>query len=73
METGNTDIKDRIDELRAQIAENNRLYYVESAPVISDYEYDMLMNDPYPEGRQRPEKKRRRGGRWPDGNHAPDS
>ena len=26
METGNTDIKDRIDELRAQIAENNRLY-----------------------------------------------
>ena len=45
METGNTDIKNRIDELRAQIAENNRLYYVESAPVISDYEYDMLMNE----------------------------
>ena len=39
------DIKKRIDKLRAEIAENNRLYYVESAPVISDYEYDMLMNE----------------------------
>ncbi len=35
----------RIQELRAQIAEANRLYYVESAPAISDYDYDMLMNE----------------------------
>ena len=39
------DIKKRINELRASIAENNRRYYVESAPVISDYEFDMLMNE----------------------------
>lgn len=27
------------------IAENNRLYYVENSPSISDFEYDMLMNE----------------------------
>ena len=37
--------KKRIDYLRDFIAENNRLYYVSNAPVISDYEYDMLMNE----------------------------
>lgn len=35
----------RIQELRAAIAEANRRYYVESAPTISDYDYDMLMNE----------------------------
>lgn len=35
----------RADELRQQIQENNRLYYVENAPKISDYSYDMLMNE----------------------------
>ncbi len=29
--------------LRAEIAEHNRRYYVEDAPSVSDYEYDMLM------------------------------
>lgn len=33
----------RIRELRELIAESNRRYYVEDAPVISDYEYDQLM------------------------------
>ncbi|MCM1178337.1 MAG: NAD-dependent DNA ligase LigA [Clostridium sp.] len=35
--------KTRIEELRNVIAENNRRYYVENAPAISDYEYDQLM------------------------------
>ena len=35
----------RIDFLRESITENNRLYYVSNAPVITDYEYDMLMNE----------------------------
>ena len=35
----------RAEELRQQIEENNRLYYVENAPKISDYSYDMLMNE----------------------------
>ena len=37
--------KIRIAELRDEINENNRLYYVENNPVISDYDYDMLMNE----------------------------
>lgn len=35
----------RIRQLREIISENNRRYYVENAPVISDYEFDMLMNE----------------------------
>ncbi len=35
----------RIDSLRKSIEENNRLYYISNAPVITDYEYDMLMNE----------------------------
>lgn len=35
----------RINELRAIISENNRRYYVENAPLISDYEYDMLLKE----------------------------
>ena len=35
----------RIDELRRTINENNRRYYVENSPVISDYDFDMLMNE----------------------------
>lgn len=38
-------IKTRIEELRQIITENNRLYYVENAPLISDYEFDMLMKE----------------------------
>lgn len=37
--------KARIDELRAVLNENSRLYYVENAPVISDYEFDSLMHE----------------------------
>ena len=35
----------RIKELRLQIEEHNYLYYVRSSPVISDYDYDMLMKE----------------------------
>ena len=37
------DIKREIEALRAELLEHNRRYYVEDAPSISDYEYDMLM------------------------------
>lgn len=37
--------KRRIDELRTEINGHNRRYYVENAPVISDFEYDMLMQE----------------------------
>lgn len=37
--------KIRIAGLRETINENNRRYYVENSPVISDYEFDMLMNE----------------------------
>ena len=36
-------IQKRIDELKQLISENNEHYYIENAPVISDYEFDMLM------------------------------
>ena len=35
----------RIEELRAELQENSRRYYVDNAPVISDYEYDQLMHE----------------------------
>ena len=38
-------IKERVDELRKVISEHNRRYYVENAPTISDYDFDMLMNE----------------------------
>ncbi len=37
------EIKKEIEALRAELLEHNRRYYVEDAPNISDYEYDMLM------------------------------
>ncbi len=37
------DAKKEIEQLRKEIEYHNRLYYVEDAPVISDYDYDMLM------------------------------
>ena len=45
--TGMTEEQARIraEELRNIISENNRLYYVENSPKISDYDYDMLMNE----------------------------
>lgn len=38
------DITKEIEELRNEIEYHNRLYYVNDAPTISDFEYDMLMN-----------------------------
>lgn len=35
----------RITELKAILWENNRRYYVDNAPVISDFEYDRLMRE----------------------------
>ncbi len=38
------DVQKEILKLRREIEYHNKLYYVLDAPVISDYEYDMLMN-----------------------------
>ena len=35
----------RIEELRSIINEANRRYYVDNAPVLSDYEFDMLLKE----------------------------
>lgn len=35
----------RAEQLRVQIEGHNRLYYIESRPEISDYEYDQLMEE----------------------------
>ncbi len=37
--------KHRVEELRTLIRENNRRYYEENMPVVSDYEYDMQMKE----------------------------
>lgn len=37
------DVKTEIEKLRTEIEYHNKLYYVDDAPVISDYDYDMLM------------------------------
>ena len=48
-------LRRRAEELRAQLNYHARLYYVEDAPVISDYEYDKLyyelvhLEEAYPE------------------------
>ena len=39
------DIKKRIEELRTQIEYHNNRYYNEDNPEITDYEYDMLMQE----------------------------
>lgn len=35
----------RIKQLRDTLSESNRLYYVENAPVLSDFEFDSLMRE----------------------------
>lgn len=35
----------KIEALRSELAENNRRYYVDNAPVISDYEFDRKMHE----------------------------
>lgn len=38
-------VKNRIDELRRQIAYHSKLYYENDAPEISDYDYDMMFEE----------------------------
>ena len=38
-------IKHKITELSKQIAEHNHNYYVESKSLISDFEFDILLNE----------------------------
>ena len=40
-----TQVKQRIEWLKAVLWENSRKYYVENAPTMSDYEYDQLMHE----------------------------
>lgn len=40
-----TDIQQRIEQLRAKIREHNYNYYVLDSPVISDYDFDVKLND----------------------------
>ena len=40
-----TQAKQRIEQLKAILWENSRKYYVENAPTMSDYEYDLLMHE----------------------------
>jgi len=40
-----TEAKQKIDTLRKQLSQHNYKYYVLSQPVISDYEYDMMMKE----------------------------
>lgn len=37
--------KQRIEELRRVLEESSRLYYVDNAPTMSDYEFDTLMHE----------------------------
>ena len=39
------DAKERIETLRQEIGEHNRLYYKENQPIISDGEYDALLRE----------------------------
>lgn len=39
------DPRERIEQLREEIAEHNRLYYEENRPVIPDEEYDVLLKE----------------------------
>jgi len=39
------EIKKRIELLRAEIRQHNNRYYIENQPIISDFEYDILLND----------------------------
>ena len=44
-ELSKTQAKQRIDSLRSEIAEHNRRYYQDAAPVITDQEYDALYRE----------------------------
>jgi DNA ligase (NAD+) len=40
-----SEAKERIDILRKEIAEHNNSYYIRNQPTISDFEFDLLMNE----------------------------
>jgi DNA ligase (NAD+) len=40
-----SEAKERIEKLRKEIEEHNRRYYVLNQPAISDFEYDLLINE----------------------------
>jgi len=40
-----TEARERIEKLRKEIIEHNRNYYVHHSPIISDFEYDLLINE----------------------------
>ena len=40
-----TEAKERIEKLRLELEEHNHRYYVLNQPVISDFEYDILLNE----------------------------
>ena len=40
-----SEARERIENLRKEIEEHNRRYYVLNQPVISDFEYDLLINE----------------------------
>lgn len=49
------DIRQRLEQLRAEIRRHDRLYYVEARPEISDYDYDRLLAALRDLGREHPE------------------
>ncbi len=40
-----SEARERIEKLRIEINEHNQRYYVQNAPLISDFEYDVLFNE----------------------------
>ena len=40
-----SEAKERIEKLRKEIEENNNYYYVLNNPVISDFEFDLMLNE----------------------------
>ncbi len=48
-------MKQRIEALRQEINRHNQLYYVENQPIISDYDFDMLLKELEQLEREHPE------------------
>jgi NAD-dependent DNA ligase len=40
-----SEVKTHIEKLRREIEEHNHRYYVLNQPLISDFEYDILLNE----------------------------
>ncbi len=63
------EVKERIQRLRDEIIYNSKLYYENDAPIISDYEYDMMfrelqdLEEQYPEYQTPDSPTRRVGGK----------